>query len=155
VAVFVKANVTTQAVPEMVPPDAAVSTSCPVTCVHAPTIPRRLDVDVTVKLAASAVCEPVRPVIVTDDPVGKSQIAVNVTVNVLVTPDIGVLCWIVLVLKIGTTTKRGLAPFNTPYTFVLDAVIATDAKICVPDASMLIVGEACAEDGFVISKENV
>jgi len=82
-------------------------------------------------------------------------LAVNVTVNVLVAPDTGVLCWIDFTLKNGTTTKRGLAPFNTPYTFVLGVVIEVNAKDAVPDASMLIVGEACAEDGFDTSKENV
>ncbi len=55
VAGFVKLNVTTQAVPDVVPPDAAVSTSCPELCVHAPVVPRRLDVDVTAKLAELAV----------------------------------------------------------------------------------------------------
>ena len=39
VAVFVKVNVTTHAVPDAVPPDAAVNTSCPVDCVHAPLVP--------------------------------------------------------------------------------------------------------------------
>jgi len=92
VTVFVKANVTTQVVPELVPPDAAVSTSFPKLCVHAPTIPRRLDVDVTVNLAVFNVCEPVSPVIVTVDPVARLKLAANVTVNVLVTPETGVLC---------------------------------------------------------------
>jgi hypothetical protein len=55
VAGFVKLNVTTQAVPDVVPPDAAVSTSCPELCVHAPVVPRRLDVDETAKLAELAV----------------------------------------------------------------------------------------------------
>ncbi len=65
VAGFVKLNVTTQAAPDVVPPDAAVSTSCPELCVHAPVVPRRLDVDVTAKFRSPAVCEPVSPVIVT------------------------------------------------------------------------------------------
>jgi hypothetical protein len=68
VAGFLKLNVTTQAVPDVVPPDAAVSTSCPELCTHAPIVPRRFDVDVTTKLDTSAVCEPVSPVIVTVDP---------------------------------------------------------------------------------------
>jgi hypothetical protein len=65
VAGFLKLNVTTQTVPDVVPPDTAVRTSCPELCVHAPVVPRRLDVDVTAKLAEFAVCEPVSPVIVT------------------------------------------------------------------------------------------
>ena len=72
VAGFVKLNVTTQAVPDVVPPDAAVNTSCPELCVHAPVVPRRLDVDVTVKLAGlPAVSEPVSPVIVTVESVAR------------------------------------------------------------------------------------
>ena len=72
VAGFVKLNVTTQAVPDVVPPDAAVNTSCPELCVHAPVVPRRLDVDVTAKLAEiPAVSEPVSPVIVTVEPVAR------------------------------------------------------------------------------------
>ena len=68
VAGFVKLNVTTQAAPDVVPPDAAVSTSCPELWIHTPVVPKRLDVDVTAKLAESGVCEPVSPVIVTVDP---------------------------------------------------------------------------------------
>ena len=68
VAGFVKLNLTSQAVPDVVPPDAAVSTSCPELWIHTPVVPRRLDVDVTAKLAESGVCEPVSPVIVTVDP---------------------------------------------------------------------------------------
>ena len=67
VAGFVKLNVTTQAVPDVVPPDAAVSTSCPELCVQAPAAPRRLHVEVTAKLPP-AVCEPSSPVIVTVEP---------------------------------------------------------------------------------------
>ena len=68
---FVKLKVTAYAVPEVVPPDAAVSTSVPELCVQAPVVPRRLDVDVTAKLP-SAVCEPVSPVIVTVEPFARS-----------------------------------------------------------------------------------
>jgi hypothetical protein len=92
VAALVKLNVTTQAVPDVVPPDAAVSTSCPELCVHVPVVPRRLDVDVTVKLAESVVCEPVRPVIVTVEPVSRFTLAASVAVIVLTAPDTGVLC---------------------------------------------------------------
>jgi hypothetical protein len=70
VAGFVKLNVTTQAVPDVVPPDTAVSTSCPELCVQSPAAPRRLDVEVTATLP-SAVCEPVSPVIVTVEPSNK------------------------------------------------------------------------------------
>ena len=69
VAGFLKLNVTTQTVPDVVPPDAAVSSSCPELCVHAPVVPRRFDVDVTAKLAGlPAVSELVSPVIVTVEP---------------------------------------------------------------------------------------
>ena len=71
VAGFVKLNVTTQAVPDVVPPDAAVSTSSPVLWFHTPVVPRRLDVDVTAKTCESSVCEPVSPVIVTVDPTAR------------------------------------------------------------------------------------
>jgi len=111
--------------------------------------------DVTVKAGSSAVVDPVSPKIVTVDPGKRAKFAVSVTVNVFATPDIGVLCWIDLVLKSGTTTKRGLDPFCTQYTFASSAVIDTDVNDAVPDASMLIAGEACAEEGFVIWKANV
>jgi hypothetical protein len=68
---FVNWNVTTQAVPAVVPPPAAVSTSCPTVLVHTPIVPRRFDVDVTAKDAESAVCEPVSPVMVTVEPVAR------------------------------------------------------------------------------------
>jgi hypothetical protein len=67
---FLKLNVTTQAIPDVVPPFAAVSTSRPELCVHAPVVPRKLDVDVTAKLTES-VGEPVRPVIVTVEPAAR------------------------------------------------------------------------------------
>jgi hypothetical protein len=69
---FVKLKVITQAVPDTVPPDAAVSTNCPELCIHALVAPRRLDVDVTGKDGESAVCEPVSPVIVTVEPFARS-----------------------------------------------------------------------------------
>ena len=50
VAGFVKLNVTTQAVPDVVPPDVAVSTSRPELCVHTPVVPIKLDVELTAKL---------------------------------------------------------------------------------------------------------
>jgi len=93
VAGFVKLNVTTQAVLDVVPPFAAVSTSSPELCVHEPVVPRRLDVDVTAKLATfPAVCELVSPVIVTVEPFARFTVAFSVTVIVLFAPDTGVLC---------------------------------------------------------------
>jgi len=89
---FLKLNVTTQAVSDVVPPFAAVSTSSPELCVHEPVVPRRLDVDVAAKLATSAVCELVSPVIVTVEPSARLKLAVSVTVNVFSKPAIGVLC---------------------------------------------------------------
>jgi hypothetical protein len=91
VAGFVKLKVTVNAVPDKGPPNAAVSTSCPVLCVQSPAAPRRLDVEVTVKLS-SAVCEPVSPVIVTVEPFARLTSAVSITVSVLVAFDTGVLC---------------------------------------------------------------
>ena len=101
-AVFVSSNVTTHAVHFAVPPDAAVNTSCPEDCVHIPLVPNRSDVEDTAKLALSAVCDPVSPMIVTVDPVGRLKLAVNETVIVLVAPDTGVLCWIDFRLNVGT-----------------------------------------------------
>jgi len=73
----------------------------------------------------------------------------------LVTSEAGVLCWIDLVIKIGTTIKRGLAPFVTPNTSASGAVIAAETTNSVPDAATFIIGEGCAKRGFVILKENV
>ena len=70
-ALFVKLKVTIHSVPDTVPPDAAVSTSVPKLS-QAPAVPRRLDVDVTGKVAEVSVCEPVSPVIVTVDPFARS-----------------------------------------------------------------------------------
>ena len=93
VAGFVKSKVTVHAVPDTVPPDTAVSTSVPELCVHTPVVPRRLDVDVTTKLAGlPAVSEIVSPVIVTVEPSARFTLAVSVTVNVFSKPAIGVLC---------------------------------------------------------------
>ena len=58
----------------------------------------------TVKLALFAVCDPVSPVMVTVDPAARLKLAVNETVNVLVAPGTGVLCWIDFRLKLGTST---------------------------------------------------
>ena len=69
-AVFVKLKVTIHSVPDTVTPDAVVSTSVPKLS-QAPAGPRRLDVDVTGKVAEVAVCEPVSPVIVTVEPAAR------------------------------------------------------------------------------------
>jgi hypothetical protein len=155
VAVLVKVNVTTHAVPDAVPSDAAVNTSCPVDCVHTPLVPNRLDVEDTVKLALSAVCDPVSPVMVTVDPVARLKLAVNETVNVLVAPNIGVVCWIDFGLKLGTSTVSGSAPCATPCSAVPGFVMAADAMAAVPDAAMFIVGDVVALAGLVISNLNV
>ncbi len=89
---FVKSKVTVHTVPDVVPPNAAVSTSVPELCVQAPVVPRRLDVDVTGSDGESAVCEPVSPVIVTVEPFARLTSAVSITVSVLVAFDTGVLC---------------------------------------------------------------
>jgi hypothetical protein len=150
-----KTKVTTHTVPDAVPPDAAVNTSCPDACVHAPLVPNRFDVEDTVKLPESAVCDPVNPEIVTLDPVARLKLAVSETVKVLVAPDIGVLCWIDFTLKLGTCTVNGSAPFATPYSAVPGFVIAADAIVAVPDAWMFIVGDVFALAGFVITNLNV
>ncbi len=72
VAALVKLKVTMHAVPDTVPPDTAVSTSSPVLLVHPPVVPSSPDVDETAKDPESSVCEPVRPEIVTKDPVARS-----------------------------------------------------------------------------------
>ena len=67
---LVNKNVTTYSVPDAAC-DAVVSTRVPVFCVHTPVVPRTFDGDdVTFKAAASAVTEPIRPVIVTLELVG-------------------------------------------------------------------------------------
>ena len=71
-AAFVKLKVTVYAVPDTVLPDATVSTSVPELCVQLPSVPRRLDVDVTGKDDEVAVCEPVSPEIVTVEPAARS-----------------------------------------------------------------------------------
>jgi hypothetical protein len=126
VALFVKANVTTHGVSATVPPDAAVNTSVPVDWSHAPLVPNRPSVDVTVKLLP-VVCESVSPVMVTVDPAGRSKSAVSETVNVLVAPDAGVLCPIDFTVKLGTTTVSGSAPLATPYSAVPGLSIAAFA----------------------------
>jgi hypothetical protein len=152
---FVNTNVTSHAVPDTVPKPAAVNTSCPDDCVHAPLVPNRPDDEDTVKFALSAVCDPVSPVIVTVDPAARLKLAVSETVNVLVAPDTGVLCRIDSRLKLGTTTVSGSAPLATPYSAVPGFVIAADAMASVPDAVMFIVGDVVALAGLVIWNLNV
>ena len=63
-----------------------------------------------------------------------------------------------MVVNVGTTIKRGLSPFSTPSSAVVDSVIAALAnaifELVGPEASMLGVAiEAiCAEAGFVTTK---
>ena len=71
VAVFVRLKDTTKTAPDNVPPDAAVSTSDPLLCVHVPAVPSKPPDDSTRKFTLSAVCDPVSPEIVTVDPLGK------------------------------------------------------------------------------------
>jgi hypothetical protein len=150
---FVKLNVTVYAVPDTVPPDAAVSTSVPELFVHTPAVPRRFDVDVTAKLP-SAVCEPVSPVIVTVESAGMSTSALSVIVNVLVAPDTGVLCWIVLTLNNGTTTVSGSVPLATPYSgrsgfnIAPDAMEPTVTLLSLMVASILTLGDTWPSAGF-------
>jgi hypothetical protein len=155
---FVNSNITTHSVPDTVPPDAAVNTSSPDDCVHAPLVPNRSSVDVTGKLALSAVCDPVSPVMVTVDPAARSKSAVSETVIVLVAPDFGVLCWIDFRLKLGTTTVSGSAPLATPSRshpgFVISADAIEPTLLPLPSwisADTLTAGDACAESGFVNS----
>ena len=124
---FVKLNVTSHAVPDTVTEPAAVNTSCPDACVHVPLVPSRPDVEDTVKLALSSVCDPVSPVMVTVDPAARSKLAFSETVNVLVAPDAGVLCPIDVTVKLGTTTVSGSAPLATPYSAVPGLSIAAFA----------------------------
>jgi len=73
------------------------------------------------------VCDPISPEIVNVDPDKRARFAVSVIVIVLGNPAIGVLCWIDLVLKTGTSTSSGLKPLATPYRAVVGLVIAADA----------------------------
>jgi len=98
----------------------------------------------------------VSPVIVTVEPFARFTFAVSVTVSVLVAYDTNVLCLIVLTVNTGTTTKRGFAPFVTPIKCELGVVILAAAnEFAGPEASMLITGANCAEEGFVTVNANV
>ena len=85
----------------------------------------------------------------------KSMSLATVTVMVLGLPAAGVLCPIALVVNVGTTTSRALAPPVTPYNADPGCAMALDAIVPDPDASMLTAGAVCAESGFVTTKLNV
>ena len=51
----------------------------------------------------------------------------SVTVSVLVSPEPGVLCRMLLMLKAGTSTSSGLAPSATPNNVLFGFTIATCA----------------------------
>ena len=80
--------------------------------------------------------------------------AVSVTVIKLLASDAGVLCWIVFVLNVGSTTVSGSAPFATPNNCDPGLVMAADDIAAEPDAVTLIVGDVLAFEGLVTSKLN-
>ena len=80
--------------------------------------------------------------------------AVSVTVIKLLASDAGVLCWIVFVLNVGTTTVSGSVPFATPNNCDLGLVMAADDIAAEPDAATFIVGDVLAFEGFVTSNLN-
>ena len=60
-----------------------------------------------------------------------------------------------MTLNVDTTIKRGFAPFVTPIKFELGVVILAAANDAVPEASTLICGADCADEGFVTANANV
>jgi hypothetical protein len=114
-------------VSDSVPPFAAVSTSVPETCVQEPAVPRRFDVEFTAKIDVFTVCEPLKPVIVTVEPVARLKLDSSVIVIVFGKPAIGVLCSMDLTVNIGTATVSGSIPLATPYNEVPYMVIAASA----------------------------
>jgi hypothetical protein len=93
----------------------AVRTSFPLLFVQTPDCPKQLDVELTANVAVSAVCEPVRPKIVTVDPDPKVMLTIKVTVKVFIAPETEVLCSMIEMRNLGTiTTFRGCVPFATP-----------------------------------------
>ena len=79
----------------------------------------------------------------------------RVTKNVLGSPAIGVLCWIVFVLNVGTTTLSGakppLIPYLSPVAFTI-AALAIDPMLLLPSvsaASTLTSGDVRSDVGFV------
>ena len=81
--------------------------------------------------------------------------AVSVTVIKLLASDAGVLCWMVFVLNVGTTTVSGSAPLVTPYTAVPGfaiAALAIDPMLLLPSVSAactLTAGDVRSDVGFV------
>jgi hypothetical protein len=93
----------------------AVSTSFPLLFVQTPACPKQLDVELTAKVAVSAVCEPVSPKIVTVDPDPKVMLASKVAVKVLIAPETGLLCSMVEVRNLGTIVSHVVAPVAFTY----------------------------------------
>ncbi len=93
-----------------------------------------------VMLPAAALA-PESAVIVTTEEAAfaRSTFGLSVTVNVLVALGWGVLWPIFFVVNVGTTTRIGFAPNDTPSRFVPGTVIAVVPIVAEPDAAMLIV----------------
>ena len=81
--------------------------------------------------------------------------AVSVTVIKLLASDAGVLCRMVFVLNVGTTTVSGSAPLATPETAVPGfaiAALAIDPMLLLPSVSAactLTAGDVRSDVGFV------
>jgi hypothetical protein len=60
-----------------------------------------------------------------------------------------------MTLNVGTTIKRGFAPFVTPIKFVSGFVIAAAVNGAVPEAAMLGDAATCVAAGFVTVKAKV
>ena len=90
---------------------------------------------------------------VTVDPVVRLKLAVNETVNKLVAPDTGVLCWIDFRLKLATSTVSGSAPLATPYSAVPGFAIAADAiePTLVPLPSLIAADTLTAGDDCAVA----
>eukprot|EP00960_Hanusia_phi_P008885 255116-Hanusia_phi.AAC.1 len=129
-----------------------VTTSVPVVWFQLPDDPQP-PAPADTSTAPSPVCVPVRPLTVSRDPELKSQSVATVMVSVLFAPDTGVLCWMLLVVKLGSTTYSALAPYATPRALALDPVISAALIDTFPLAEMLTVGAACPADGFLTSHE--
>jgi hypothetical protein len=134
--------------------------SVPVSLFQSPDDPSELlSHVVTARLDEEAVAEPASPVIVTVDPIVKSQFTFRVTVIILLAVDTGVLCSIDLVLNVGTTTVSGSSPLATPYNVPPGLLIASCVTLptvvppSVSVAATFTVGEVRVLLGF--SSENV
>ena len=55
----------------------------------------------------------------------------------------------------GTATVSGCSPFTTPYLAPPGLLIALDAIVTDPEASMFTVGDVMSLEGLVMSKEKV